>query len=49
MVGSGNGELAGGGVARDQTGQISTAFARELCPLVAVRHLWKVVRVDGQG
>lgn len=49
MAGRGNGELSGGGIARDKTGQISIAFARELCPLVAVRYLWKVVCVDRKG
>lgn len=49
MAGRGNGELSGWSFARDETGQISIAFARELRALVAVRYLWKVVRIDREG
>lgn len=49
MVSGRNGELARGGTARHEAGQVSVASARELRAVVAVRRLWQMVRLDRKG
>ena len=44
-----HGKFKRGSVAREQTRQVPTAFARELRPFAEVRQLRQMVRLDGQG